>query len=69
MKYGARNQLQATVEKIKTGDVMCQVTLKVKSDSIMNSVMTVESLNDLNLSEGETVKVVVKAINVLLVRE
>jgi len=69
MKYGARNQLQATVEKIKTGDVMCQVTLKVKSDSRMNSVMTVESLNDLNLSEGETVKVVVKAINVLLVRE
>ncbi len=69
MKYGARNQLQGTIEKIKTGDVMCQVTLKVKADSIMNSVMTMESLNDLNLSEGETVKVVVKAINVLLVRE
>jgi len=31
--------------------------------------MTMESLKDLNLKEGDKVKVVVKAINVLIVRE
>lgn len=69
MKYGARNQLQGTITKVKKGDVMSQITLTVKADSIMNSVMTVESLEDLGIKEGDTVKVVVKAINVLLVKE
>lgn len=69
MKYGARNQLIGTVQAIKRGDVMCQVRLAVAADSIMNSVMTVESLEDLCLKEGDKVKVVVKAINVLLVKE
>lgn len=69
MKYGARNQISAEVRQIKTGDVMCQVRLKVKADAIMNSVMTMESLNDLGIKEGDNVKLVVKAINVLVVRE
>lgn len=69
MKYGARNQLKGKVTKIKKGGVMCQVTLNVADDSVMNSVMTMESLEDLGIKEGDTVKVVVKAINVLLVKE
>ena len=35
----------------------------------MNSVMTIESVEDLGLKEGDKVKAIVKAINVLLVRE
>ena len=69
MKYGARNQLAGKILKITEGDVMCQVKLSVEADSLMNSVMTMESLKDLDISEGDTVKVVVKAINVLLVKE
>lgn len=69
MKYGARNQIKGTVKKIKKGDVMCQVTLDIPEASIMNSVCTVESLEELELKEGDNVKVVVKAINVLLVKE
>ena len=48
---------------------MCQVTLDVSADAVMNSVCTVESLEDLGIKEGDSVKVVVKAINVLLVKE
>lgn len=69
MKYGARNQLIGKVTKIKKGGIMCQVTLNVTKDSVMNSVMTMESLDDLGIKEGDSVKVVVKAINVLLVKE
>jgi molybdopterin-binding protein len=68
MKFGARNQLTGKIEKIKKGDVMCQVTLDV-SGGTMNSVMTMESLNDLGVKEGDKVKLVVKAINVLIVKE
>jgi molybdate transport system regulatory protein len=48
---------------------MCQVTLKVPADSVMSSVMTIDSLKELGIKKGDKVKVVVKAIDVLLVRE
>ncbi|MFQ5870449.1 MAG: TOBE domain-containing protein [Candidatus Zixiibacteriota bacterium] len=35
----------------------------------MSSVMTLESLEELGLKEGEEVRVFVKAVNVLLVKE
>lgn len=69
MKYGARNQLTGKVSEIKKGTVMCQVKLDVTTPAKMASVMTLESLDELALKPGDSVKVVVKAINVLLVRE
>jgi molybdopterin-binding protein len=69
MKYGARNQLTGKVVGVKKGDVMCQVRLEIDPGAVMNSVMTMESLAELGIKEGDPVKVVVKAINVLLVRE
>jgi len=48
---------------------MCQVRISVADGATMNSVMTMESLNDLGIKQGDSVKVVVKAINVLLVKE
>ena len=48
---------------------MGQVTIEIPAESIMNSVMTMESIDDLGIKEGDQVKVIVKAINVLLVRE
>jgi molybdopterin-binding protein len=69
MNYGARNQLIGTVKKIKKGTVMGQVTLDIPANSSMGSVMTMESIEDLGIKEGDKVKVIVKAINVLLVTE
>jgi molybdopterin-binding protein len=69
MKYGARNQLQGEVTEIKRGTVMCQVKVKVPAEATMCSVMTLESLDDLGIREGSKVKVVAKAVNVLLTRE
>ena len=69
MKYGARNQLRGKVKEIKRGTVMSQVKLEIPSDSLMSSVMTIDSLNDLGIKEGDEVKIVVKAVNVLLIKE
>lgn len=69
MKYGARNQIIGKVTGIKKGGLMCQVTLKVPAESVMASVMTIDSLKDLKIKKGDKVKIVVKAINVLLVKE
>ena len=69
MKYGAKNQLSAHVTEVKTGDVMCQVNLEVDAKAAMSSVMTVDSLKELGIQKGDKVKVVVKSIHVLLVKE
>ena len=69
MKYGAKNQLTGTVKEIKRGTVMSQVNLEITAGSSMSSVLTLESLDDLGINEGDQVKVVVKAVNVLLIKE
>ena len=69
MKYGAKNQLTGTVSAIKRGSVMGQVNLEITTKASMSSVLTLESLDDLGINEGDQVKVVVKAVNVLLIKE
>jgi len=69
MKYGARNQIDGVVTSIKKGNVMAQVNIDIPKPSKMGSVMTVDSINDLDLKVGDKVKIVVKAISVLLVKE
>ncbi|HBC46294.1 MAG TPA: molybdenum-binding protein [candidate division Zixibacteria bacterium] len=69
MKYGARNQLVGKVKGIKKGGLMCEVKLDIPSSSSMSSVMTIDSLKELGLKKGDKVRVVVKAVNVLLVKE
>ena len=69
MKYGARNQLQGQVVEIKQGGVMCQVKVRIPAESTMCSVMTLESLDDLGIKQGDQVKVMAKAVNVLLAAE
>ena len=68
MKFGARNQIVGTVTEIKKGDLMCQVKLDIPA-SQMASVMTADSLDDMGLKKGDKVRVVVKAIHVLLVKD
>ena len=68
MKIGARNQIVGTVSDIKKGDVMCEVKLDVPA-SKMASVMTTDSANELELKKGDKVRVIVKAIQVLLIKD
>ncbi|WP_028845452.1 TOBE domain-containing protein [Thermodesulfovibrio thiophilus] len=69
MKYGARNKIMAKVKSVKKGDVMSIVKFEVKNPVDMASVLTTESLEELNLKEGDNVQLIIKAIHVLPVKE
>lgn len=69
MRYGARNQITARVTSVKKGDVMALVKFDVTTPAEMASVLTVESLEHLDLKPGDEVRLVVKAVNVLPVKE
>ena len=69
MKYGARNNIVGKITRIKKGSLMCQVEVGVKGPVGLSSVMTLDSLKGLGVKKGDTVRVIVKAVNVLLVKE
>ncbi len=68
MKHGARNQINATVKSVKTGDVMSLVKFDVRDPIEMSSVLTTESAEELGLKPGDEVRLIVKAIHVLPVK-
>jgi len=68
MKVGARNRIVGKVTEIKKGDLMCQVKLEIPASS-MSSVMTLDSLEEMGIKKGDAVVVVVKGVNVLLIKE
>ncbi len=70
MKHGARNDIAGEVIDVDSGDgIMAQATVKVSGEFEMSSVMTRDSIASLNLQPGDKVRVIVKAVNVLLVKD
>jgi molybdopterin-binding protein len=69
MKYGARNRINAKVKNVKNGDVMSLVKFDVTTPHEMSSVLTMESVEHLQLAPGDEIELVIKAIHVLPVKE
>ncbi len=68
MNYGARNKIHAEVTNVKSDEIMSLVKFQVKGPCEMASVLTTESLQELNLKPGDTVELLIKAIHVLPVK-
>ena len=69
MHHGARNDIVGKVVELKTGDMMAQAKVKISGEFDLSSVMTADSLAALGIKEGDSVRVLVKAVNVLLVKD
>jgi molybdopterin-binding protein len=66
MRISARNQLQGTVESIKTDDIMAEVVVRLRGGNTIVSAITAESARKLGLAEGKEVVVLVKSTEVML---
>ena len=69
MKYGVRNSLKATVTKVRQSEVMSQIECKLNEPGDITSVLTTDSVHELDLKEGDQVLLLVKAILVIPVKE
>jgi len=65
MEHGARNGITAKVTSIKKGDIMSLIKFDVILPAEMASVITTESLEELNLKIGDELKLLIKAVHVL----
>ena len=69
MKHGARNDIVGEVISVDSGEIMGKATVGISGEFELSSVMTIDSLKSLDLKPGDKVRVLVKAVNVLIVKD
>lgn len=69
MKISARNMLDGTVENVELGAVMASIKIKIDSPGLVTALITKESAQSLGLKEGDKVKAIVKATEVMVGKE
>jgi molybdopterin-binding protein len=65
MRISARNQLRGTVKSVKLGSVMAEVVVQIGQDEIVSAI-TRGSAEQLALSAGKPVTVIIKSTEVML---
>ena len=68
MSISARNHLKGKITGLTLGDVMAHVIIKVGQNTI-ESVITRQSAEEMNLKKGDTVTAVVKATEVMVSKD
>ena len=66
MKISARNQIKGTVVGVKAGPVNSTVSVDIGGGNVLTSMITTDSVIELELVESKPVTVVVKATDVLI---
>lgn len=66
MKLSARNVLKAKVVKVTKGAVNAEVVLELPGGEQLTSIITIGSVDALELAEGKDAYAVVKATNVVI---
>lgn len=66
MDISARNSLKGTVKRVLPGAVNTEVTVELANGLEVVAIITKESAERLNLSEGKEVYAVIKASDVMI---
>lgn len=66
MKLSTRNQLEGSVISITRGEAMAVVRVRLAGGDVVTSSITAEAVDDLGLTDGTPVKVLIKASQVSL---
>jgi molybdate transport system regulatory protein len=69
MKLSARNQIKGTITNIVIGSVMAKVQVDIGNGNILNSMITIDSVKELDLKAGDTVYAVIKSTEVMIGKE
>jgi molybdopterin-binding protein len=67
VELSARNQLPGTVQSVKSGSIMAEVTVNVDA-AMVTAAITDASRERLGLKEGDQVLVVIKSTEVMIAK-
>lgn len=66
MKISARNALKGTIKKITYGSVNAEIIIELPGGHEIVSIITVDSVSNLKLAEGQEAYAIIKASNVMI---
>ena len=69
MPLSARNRIKGVVKGIEKGEVAATVKIEIARPATLTSMITKEAAEDLGLKEGDTVKAVIKASEVMVSKD
>jgi len=65
----ARNKIEGVITKIENGTVASTVKIEISKSANLTSMITKEAVEELNLKEGDKVEAVIKATEILILKE
>ncbi len=68
MKLSARNQLRGIVETVDLGVVTAKVSVRL-GDNLIESVITRQSVEEMDIKIGDSITAVIKSTEVLLMTD
>jgi len=69
MKISARNVFEGEVKQIEIGAIMSNVKIEVTSPEIITAIITKESVEKLDLKEGDKVSAIIKSTEVMVAKD
>ncbi|MBX7077272.1 MAG: TOBE domain-containing protein [Methanobacteriaceae archaeon] len=69
MELSARNQLKGKVESVTTGQVMASIKIKVEDPETITAVITKESVEKLDIKEGDDITAIIKSTEVIVAKD
>jgi molybdopterin-binding protein len=69
MELSARNQFAGQVKQVKLGNIMAEVVVDIGGGHEVVAAITRSSVERLNLTQGSTVTVIIKATEVLIAKD
>ena len=66
MELSARNKLKGTIEEIVKGSVMAKVKVNIGGGNVVSSLISVDSVDELQLKIGDEVYAIVKSTEVMI---
>lgn len=69
MKTSARNELKGSISEIKKGQINSEVVLSIGGGVVIKSVITNESVDEMELSVGDTAYAIIKAPFVMVAKD
>jgi molybdopterin-binding protein len=69
MPLSARNKLKGVVKAIEKGEVAATVKIEISQPATITSMITKEAAEDLKLKVGDKVEAVIKASEVMVLKE
>ena len=68
MSISARNKIQGQISRIQAGEVMSLVTVQAGENRLVAAI-TRQAIDELGLVQGDAVTVVIKATEVMLLKQ